>query len=126
MYKPRARAGTNVFGSFGEEPRRGLSYERVALMMLRALEYNADIQDPAIQGAIDEFASPWRDGRAGLFEFLRSEAKSSLGNGDRWAHSIGGMLAGDWVYVKDVYIKRATGKTRQQWLDLLAGKPSRR
>ena len=123
-YAPKPRAGTNIFGAM-QEKRRGprMNQRPVALMMLRAIEYNIDLECPFTQTAVDEISKEIRGGRSGLLSFLRWFAGLPTDD-DEWSNLTPLALVttgGPWFYVKEKYVKKATGKTCQQWLTLIEG-----
>lgn len=80
----------------------------VAQMMLNAFAARCEtVTCPATQNAVDALSAEFNEGRDGAIAFLRAEAVRPTDLCDR--------LLVAWA---NIDLKRATGKTREEWLDL--------
>lgn len=87
-----------------------MSTKQIAALLLAVISARCDIECPAIQKAIDDMAEPFREGRRGLLSYLRQEAM--FGTPATSMNSLCNYMSQDWAKVD---LKRATGRTREQW-----------
>ena len=115
-YKPKPRSGTSVFGRTYDPPVSSrVPPNIIALMILQALDYQSGVEDPAIQNAIDWMVQKmYMNGRSQLFDFLKREYEAP---DDGRRSLIAAAILEAWTDNRK--LKKATGRSRDEWLALI-------